>query len=610
MKKNDEYIVTIEDIGNDGEGIGHLPAEACVREDDNESDVSCAQGPAVFVKDTVVGDVVRIGITKIKKTYAYGRVIEVIEPSSYREEPRCANARRCGGCSLMHMSYEKQLDYKWNKVRSCMERIGGIANAASYMEPICGMKEPFYYRNKMQFPVGVSKDGTIEIGFYAGRTHSIIDMDTCAIGHPVNDYIVRALRPLLAEYQNQTGKFIYHEEAHTGVLRHILTRVGFSTGELMVCFVVNANKLSIPTERIVSVLVEAVEAYNVACCQPAKARTEDNRTAHCITASDDEPSHSHMKIKLTSVSININKDKTNRILGDTCKTLWGRDTITDTIGEVKFSISPMSFYQVNPLQTKVLYDKAIEYAGLSGNELVWDMYCGIGTISISLALHAKKVYGVEIVPQAIEDAKENAKMNGVTNTEFFCGKAEEVVPRFYAEAEDTEGCHPDVVIVDPPRKGCDSVLLETIAQMNPRRMVYVSCDPATLARDVKILVEKGFSVEKICPVDQFPWSTHVETVVLLSQQKADDYVEVELELDELDVTSAESKATYAEIKDYVLKEHGLKVSNLYISQVKRKCGIEVGENYNLPKSEDSRQPQCPVEKEKAIRDALRHFGMV
>ncbi|MDD6328624.1 MAG: 23S rRNA (uracil(1939)-C(5))-methyltransferase RlmD [Lachnospiraceae bacterium] len=513
MKKNDEYIVAIEDIGNDGEGIGHLPAEACGQED-----MSCAQGLAVFVKDTVVGDVVRIGITKIKKTYAYGRVIEVIEPSSYREAPRCENARRCGGCSLMHMSYEKQLDYKWNKVRSCMERIGGIADAASYMEPICGMKEPFYYRNKMQFPVGLSKDGSIEIGFYAGRTHSIIDMDTCAIGHPVNDYIVRALRPLLAEYQNQTGKIIYHEEAHTGVLRHILTRVGFSTGELMVCFVVNANELSIPTERIVAVLEEAVDAYNAAYCQPEDARMEDNRTAHCIMQSDDEPSHSHMKIKLTSVSININKDKTNRILGDTCKTLWGSDTITDTIGAVKFSISPMSFYQVNPLQTKVLYDKAVEYAGLTGNEIVWDMYCGIGTISLSLALHAKKVYGVEIVPQAIADAKENAGVNGVTNTEFFCGKAEEVVPRFYAEAQDTEGCHPDVVVVDPPRKGCDGALLETIAQMNPRRMVYVSCDPATLARDIKILVEKGFSVEKICPVDQFPWSTHVECVTLLQRK--------------------------------------------------------------------------------------------
>jgi len=577
LKKNDIYEITIEDIGNDGEGIGHI----------------C--GMAVFVKDTVVGDVAKVKLVKVKKNCAYGRLEEIIKTSPFRVDPVCANARRCGGCALMHMSYDKQLDYKWNKVKSCLERIGGIKDVASIMEPICGMKEPYNYRNKMQFPVGLDKEGNVQIGFYAGRTHSIIDLSECHIGHPVNDFLVKHLRGWLKKWQDKTGCFIYDEEKHQGLVRHILTRVGFTTGELMVCVIINGSGIGKyvgdikAEEELRECIDEAVKQYNM---NQAYA-TKDY----------------FLEIKFTSLSININREKTNRILGDKCVTLYGQDYISDYIGDIKFNISPMSFYQVNPVQTKVLYDKAVDYAELNGDEVVWDMYCGIGTISLCLAKKARKVYGVEIVPQAIEDAKENAKLNDIDNTEFFCGKAEEVVPEFY-QGEDNVGKHPDVIVVDPPRKGCDSVLLDTIDAMAPERLVYVSCDPATLARDVKILVEKGFKLEKVGVVDQFGHSTHVETVVLLSQQKPDDVIEVEIELDELDLTSAESKATYKEIQEYVLKEYGLKVSNLYISQVKRKCGIEVGENYNLPKSEDSRQPQCPVEKEKAIRDALEHFGMI
>ena len=573
MNKNEIYEIEIEDIGTDGEGIGHI---AETKSGDN-------RGIAVFVKDTVVGDVVRIKIVKAKKNYAYGRLEEIITPSPYRVEAKCAKARSCGGCTLMHMSYEKQLEYKWNKVRNCLERIGGVEVVGTIMEPICGMEEPYYYRNKMQFPVGLNKDGQVQIGFYAGRTHSIIDLNRCEIGHPVNNRMLQELRTWLQKWQNQTGDFIYDEERHQGLVRHILTRVGFTTGQVMVCLVINGTDLpSNCKEEFIMALQRGVEKQNADGGQ---------------------------ELVLESVSINVNREKTNRILGDTCKTLWGNPYITDYIGEIQFRISPLSFYQVNPVQTKVLYDKAVEYADLSGEEIVWDMYCGIGTISLCLAQKAKKVYGVEIVPQAIEDAKKNAEINGVTNTEFFCGKAEVVVPEFYQKGE-YQGKHPDVIVVDPPRKGCDEVLLQTIVEMAPKRLVYVSCDPATLARDVKRLGEMGYGLVKVGVVDQFCHSGHVETVVLLSQQKPDDVIEVEIELDELDLTSAESKATYKEIQEYVLKEHGLKVSNLYISQIKRKCGIEVGENYNLPKSEDSRQPQCPEEKEKAIKDALEHFGMV
>ena len=549
MKKNDIYEITIDDIGNDGEGIGHILEDNVTGSFcDGEND---GRGVAVFVKDTALGDVAKIRITKVKKNYAYGRLEELIKPSPVRVEPICPNAKRCGGCSLMHIGYDKQLEYKFNKVKNCLERLGGVENAERYMEKICGMDIPYHYRNKMQFPVGIDRDGRVQIGFYAGRTHSIIDLDRCYIGHPVNDYLVGELHGWLERWQKKTGRFIYDEEKHTGLVRHILTRVGFVTGELMVCIIVNGDSLAVQktsnknksggnisvdeeavNKELIECLNRAVDAYNRAIGNEPNGKN-DLQTVSAVSeekGSKNRCETSVLRINLTSVSININKEKTNRILGNRCVTLYGNDYITDYIGDIRFNISPMSFYQVNPVQTKVLYDKAVEFAGLTGDEVVWDMYCGIGTISLCLAKKAKKVYGVEIVPQAIEDAKENASINNLTNTEFFCGKAEEVVPAFYngtleaaasgetGQADIVDGCHPDVVVVDPPRKGCDSTLLDTIHQMAPKRLVYVSCDPATLARDIKILTEKGFALEKVCVVDQFGHSTHVETVALITRK--------------------------------------------------------------------------------------------
>ena len=543
FRKNDLVTLEIEDCGIDGEGIGK------------------ADGFTVFVKDAVIGDTVTAKIIKAKKNYGYGRLMEVLKPSPYRVEPKCEFARQCGGCQLQALSYEQQLVFKTNKVKGHLERIGGFTDIP--MEPIIGMDELFHYRNKAQFPVGRNKEGKIVTGFYAGRTHNIIENRDCALGVAENKEVLDRVIAHMEKY----GIEPYNEATGKGLVRHVLIRYGYFTKEVMVCLILNGNK--IPKEEL---LVKSL------CEIPG----------------------------MTSITINVNKKHSNVILGEEIRLLWGQEYITDRIGDISYQISPLSFYQVNPMQTQKLYAKALEYADLHGEETVWDLYCGIGTISLFLAQKAKFVRGVEIVPAAIENAKENAKLNGLENTEFFVGKAEEVLPREYKK----NGVYADVIVVDPPRKGCDETLLETMVEMNPDRIVYVSCDSATLARDLKYLCERGYELRKVCPVDQFGMTVHVETVVLLSQQKPDDTIEIDLDLDELDATSAELKATYQEIKDYVLKEFGLKVSSLYISQVKRKCGIEVGENYNLPKSENARVPQCPKEKEDAIKAALKYFAMI
>jgi len=543
FRKNDLVTLEIEDCGIDGEGIGK------------------ADGFTVFVKDAVIGDTVTAKIIKAKKNYGYGRLMEVLKPSPYRVEPKCEFARQCGGCQLQALSYDQQLVFKTNKVKGHLERIGGFTDIP--MEPIIGMDELFHYRNKAQFPVGRNKEGKIVTGFYAGRTHNIIENRDCALGVAENKEVLDRVIAHMEKY----GIEPYNEATGKGLVRHVLIRYGYFTKEVMVCLILNGNK--IPKEEL---LVKSL------CEIPG----------------------------MTSITINVNKKHSNVILGEEIRLLWGQEYITDRIGDISYQISPLSFYQVNPMQTQKLYAKALEYADLHGQETVWDLYCGIGTISLFLAQKAKFVRGVEIVPAAIENAKENAKLNGLENTEFFVGKAEEVLPREYKK----NGVYADVIVVDPPRKGCDETLLETMIEMNPERIVYVSCDSATLARDLKYLCERGYELRKVCPVDQFGMTVHVETVVLLSQQKPDDTIEIDLDLDELDATSAELKATYQEIKDYVLKEFDLKVSNLYISQVKRKCGIEVGENYNLPKSENTRVPQCPKEKEDAIKAALKYFAMI
>ena len=543
FRKNDLVTLEIEDCGIDGEGIGK------------------ADGFTVFVKDAVIGDTVTAKIIKAKKNYGYGRLMEVLKPSPYRVEPKCEFARQCGGCQLQALSYDQQLVFKTNKVKGHLERIGGFTDIP--MEPIIGMDELFHYRNKAQFPVGRNKEGKIVTGFYAGRTHNIIENRDCALGVAENKEVLDRVIAHMEKY----GIEPYNEATGKGLVRHVLIRYGYFTKEVMVCLILNGNKLP-KEEQLVKSLCEI----------PG----------------------------MTSITINVNKKHSNVILGEEIRLLWGQEYITDRIGDISYQISPLSFYQVNPMQTQKLYAKALEYADLHGQETVWDLYCGIGTISLFLAQKAKFVRGVEIVPAAIENAKENAKLNGLENTEFFVGKAEEVLPREYKK----NGVYADVIVVDPPRKGCDETLLETMVEMNPERIVYVSCDSATLARDLKYLCERGYELRKVCPVDQFGMTVHVETVVLLSQQKPDDTIEIDLDLDELDATSAELKATYQEIKDYVLKESGLKVSSLYISQVKRKCGIEVGENYNLPKSENARVPQCPKEKEDAIKAALKYFAMI
>lgn len=454
LKKNDECIITIEDIGSDGEGIGKL------------------DGYTLFVKNALVGDKVRVRAMKLKKNYGYARLIEIIEPSADRVKPVCDIADKCGGCSLMHLNYDKQLEYKQNKVINCLNRIGGL-KLEYEIEPIMGMEDPYYYRNKAQYPVGCNREGNILMGFYAGGTHSIMNSDHCYIQARENDNIL----PVIKDFIKKNKISIYDEENHKGLIRHVLTRVGFKTNEIMVCVIINGKSLP-QAEKLVEELVKI----------PG----------------------------MTSISLNVNQEKTNVILGDKVLPLWGKPYITDYIGDIKYQISPLSFYQVNPRQTTKLYEKALEYAGLEGHETVWDLYCGIGTISLFLAGKAKQVYGVEIVPQAIEDAKENAKINHITNAEFLVGAAEEVLPSKYKK----DGIYAEVIVVDPPRKGCAQSLLDTIVTMAPQKVVYVSCDPATLARDLRYLCDRGYELKKVQAVDQFAHTTHVETIILLQHRNA------------------------------------------------------------------------------------------
>jgi len=444
----------IEDMSETGEGIGKT------------------DGFTWFIKDTVIGDKVQAKVMKTKKSYGFAKLEQITEPSVNRVAPKCPVAGPCGGCQLQAMDYEEQLRYKDRKIYNNITRIGGFSEVP--MLPIMGMDEPWRYRNKAQFPWGLDKDGNIIVGFYAGRTHTIIGCEDCLLGAEENREVLRRIKAHMERYHLMP----YDEATHKGLIRHTLIRKGFRTGELMVCQVINGKSLP-HSEELVNSLLEI----------PG----------------------------MTSISFNINKDRTNVILGDRVENLYGPGYITDSIGDVKYRISPLSFYQVNPVQTEKLYGAALEYAGLTGGETVWDLYCGIGTISLFLAQKAKKVYGVEIVPQAIEDARENARLNGLNNVEFFVGKAEEVLPEQYEKNH----VYADVIVVDPPRKGCDEACLNTIVKMAPKRVVYVSCDSATLARDMKFLAERGYKVEKVRGCDMFPQGLHVETVCLLERVKSD-----------------------------------------------------------------------------------------
>ncbi len=449
LKKNDEFLLKIEDMSVNGEGIGRH------------------EGMTFFVKDAVIGDLVRVGVTKLKKTYGYARLIEIVEPSPDRVEPLCPCCRQCGGCQLQALSYEKQLEFKQRLVENDLKHIGGFDDIP--MEPIIGMSDPFHYRNKAQFPVGTDREGRIITGFYAGRSHRIIPNRDCALGMPVN----RQILDIVIGFMERSGIPAYDEAAGQGLVRHILIRCGFSTGEVLVCLIVNGTGLPHEDELI--------------------------RELSALPG-------------MTGVCVNVNTTRGNVILGEETRVLWGQGFITDYIGEIRFQISPVSFYQVNPVQTEVMYRLAADYAGLDGTETVWDLFCGIGTISLILAEKAGRVYGVEAVPQAVEDARRNARINGIDNAEFFEGKAEEVFPEFCK----TEAyARPEVVVLDPPRKGCDGKLLAAILEAAPERIVYVSCDPATLARDARILCDGGYRLERVRPVDNFCQTVHVETVALM-----------------------------------------------------------------------------------------------
>ena len=543
IRKNDIFEADITAMTAEGSGICR------------------AEGMAVFVPGTAVGDRCAVRIVKVLRKYAFGRLEKLLVPSPDRIAPDCPVAAQCGGCVYRHIRYEAELQIKTQRVRDALERIGGLQDFQ--MEPILAAPDRCRYRNKCQLPIGLSRDGALQLGFYAINSHRIVNTESCLLQPEAFDRAAAAFRRWYAV----SGESVYDEASHSGVLRHLYMRRGEMSGEMMVCVVANGAALH-EEALLVEMLREAVP-------------------------------------EITGVLLNINRERTNVVLGKTCRTLWGKDTITDTLCGLAFEIAPHAFYQVNRTQAERLYGKAAEYAGLTGAETLLDLYCGTGTIGLSMAKNAKKLIGAEIVPAAVENARRNAERNAIQNAEFLCADAAEAARILFERGE-----KPDVIVIDPPRKGCDSALIATIAAMRPKRVVYVSCDPATLARDLKLFGESGYKTETVTPADMFPGTAHVETVVLLSKLNTKQHVEVELNLDELDLTAAESKATYDEIKAYVLEKHGLKVSSLYISQVKRKCGLDVGQNYNLSKKENAKVPQCPPEKEAAIMEALKHFQMI
>ena len=452
LSKDKTYIVDIVDIGQGGVGIGKF------------------EGFTVFVDGGLVKDKIKVKITKSKKNYAVGDIVEIIEPSPYRVERKCSKELKdCGGCQIQELDYQEQLNLKTNEVRQVISRIGKLDDVV--IHDARGMEEPFRYRNKAQFPIQ-KVNGVPVIGFYKKKSHDIIPTDQCIIQHDVNDKIIQIIKTYIRAYKVS----IYDEKTHTGVLRHLVIKVGFTTKEVMVVLVANGRKLPYLNE-LASVLAENIPGFK-------------------------------------TLVVNVNREKTNVILGNENRIVYGDGKINDYIGNLVFEISPLSFFQVNPVQTEVLYNKALEYANLGENDTVFDIYCGIGTISLFLAQKAKKVYGIEIVDEAIKDAKRNAALNKLDNVEFYVGKAEEVVPKMYKQ-----GKRANVVVVDPPRKGCDEKVLDTIVSMEPDRVVYVSCNPSTLARDLNYLNERGYKCKEVQPVDMFPHSVHIENVALIVKEK-------------------------------------------------------------------------------------------
>lgn len=518
--------------------------------------VARLDGMVVFVQGGIRGEACDVRLTHVGRSALWGRVEEVVNPSPARIFPRCLHYTKCGGCQFRHMNYAEELEAKRIRVEDALRRLGG---ADIHVSAILGAEQVDRYRNKAQFPVAKGP----RIGFYRPRSHDVIDVDDCLLQGEAAARLRGAVKEWMAEYSIPA----YNERTFTGLVRHVYVRTN-RAGRSLCCLLVNGR--GVPREA------ELVRALR---------RAEPN---------------------LAGIVLGVNEKHNNVILGDSYRALWGEDFLSDTLCGLTFRLSVPSFYQVNPAQTEVLYGKALEFAGLTGAETVLDLYCGIGTISLVMARKAGMVWGAEVVPQAVDDAIANAQRNHIGNARFLCADAGEAAR--YLEGE---GVRPDVVCVDPPRKGLAEDVVDTIADMGPQRVVYVSCDPGTLGRDVKRFAGRGYTLKKAVAVDMFPRTAHVETVVLLSKGEVDSKkIRVEFSLEDMDMSEFQDGATYPQIKEYVLEHTGLKVSNLYISQIKRKCGIEVGKNYNLPKSEDSRQPQCPPEKEKAIREAFKYYGMI
>lgn len=540
LTKNQIYETVITDYTTEGQGVAHI------------------EGCAVFVPNAVAGERVKVRVTLVRKTWAAGKITEILEKSPHRVNRACPVAKLCGGCTFWHMDYEEECRLKAERVKNCLNRIGGenLEEVPILAAPTCEG-----YRNKAQYPVAWEK-GRAYAGFFKEGTHEVVQMDRCRILPQETDWV----KAIVMDYVNKNKVSVYDEATHRGLLRHIYVRRGAVSGQILVCLVVNGDGLpKLPA------LIEALKAV------PG----------------------------FTTLVLSVNTRKGNAVLGDKFVTLYGPGYIEDTLCGLNFRLSARSFYQVNHAQAQRLYETAIAMAGITKNDLVLDLYCGVGTITLAMASAAGKVMGVEVVPQAIEDARDNARRNGIENAEFFCADAGAAALEL-----EQKGIRPDIITVDPPRKGLNSDAIEAIDRMNPKRLVYISCDPATLARDTALLKERGFRLEKAIAADLFPRCSHVETVCLLSKLNTKQHIEVEIKTDELDLTAAESKATYDEIKGYVLEKHELKVSSLYISQVKRKCGLDVGQNYNLSKKEDAKVPQCPPEKEAAIMEALKYFQMI
>ena len=542
LKKNQIEEAEITAMSSDGNGIAKI------------------DGMVVFVPYTAVGDKLKIRIVKMQKNYSFGIIEEMLQPSPDRVDDHCPVYKKCGGCAFRHISYEAELRHKAEFVQSNLRRLGGLDPV---MLPITPSPLVQGYRNKAQYPIR-EYDGKIEAGFFAKRSHRVISCASCDLQPAFFEQILEYTKQFLEEYHISA----YDEQTGKGKVRHLYIRYGEVSGEVMVCLVVNSERLPHAAEY--------VEGLLKVCPQ------------------------------VVSVVLNINREQNNVILGQKCITLYGKDTIEDTLCDVRFELSPLSFYQVNRQAAEKLYRLAAEMAQFEGNELLMDLYCGAGTIGLSMASKVRELIGVEIVPDAVENAKENAKRCGVENARFICADAKKAAAQLAAE-----NLHPDVIVVDPPRKGCDLEVLQAISAMAPKRLVMISCNSASLARDCKELEALGYHLEKAAPVDLFPRTTHVETVVLLSKGEIDSKkVRVEFSLEDMDMSGFQKGATYEQIKAYVLEHSGLKVSSLYISQIKRKCGLEVGQNYNLSKKEDAKVPQCPPEKESAIREALKFYNLI